>query len=216
MPAPRRAPAALPACRSAAAVAVFLVAAGIALAADLYSKHWAFETLLADPACRRQMVRYLGERPDADSRRLLHFFRRDLVPGVRLSLSTNPGVVFGLGVPRWIVNLATGGAILLVAGMFAWSDRRARATHLGLALILAGAAGNLYDRLFSVVQLPLPGLEPIRRHVRDFIDCSQLHYPYVFNVADAWLVIGVALLMLQWVLQARRDRAARKADGQPA
>jgi len=162
------------------------------------------------------MAQYVDDHAESASRKLLHFFRRDFAPGVRLSLSTNPGVVFGLGVPRWIVNLATGGAILLVAGMFAWSDRRARAMHLGLALILAGAAGNLYDRVFSVVQLPHAGLEPIRRHVRDFIDCSQLHYPWVFNVADAWLVVGVGLLMLQWILQALRERAASKAKGEAA
>ena len=82
--------------------------------------------------------------------------------------------------------------------------------HVALALILGGAIGNLYDRLFSSVALP--GLAPIRRHVRDFIDCSDLHYDYIFNLADAWLVIGVVMVFLQWLADARRERLAKTGD----
>jgi lipoprotein signal peptidase len=70
-------------------------------------------------------------------------------------------------------------------------------------MILAGALGNLYDRLFSVVQVPAPGAEPILRHVRDFIDLSQIGYKWVFNIADALLVIGVGILMILWVLHSK-------------
>lgn len=198
--------------RSVPAVAVFLAVAGAALAADLASKHFVFENVLADPACRGAMADYLGRHPETDAKTLLHFFQRDVMPGLRWTLSTNPGVVFGLGVSRPIVNAVTVLAILLVIGMFAASPARSWATHLALAFILAGAAGNLYDRLLSVVQLPGTALA-IHREVRDFIDFSQLRlgplrYPWVFNVADAWLVVGVGLLMLHWILHPRPKHAA--------
>jgi len=194
------------------AAILFLAVAGSALAADLLSKHLVFEDLLADPACRRQMEASLANYPHATQKELLGHFHRQVAPGLRWSLSTNPGVVFGLSVSRPIVNVVTALAIVLVIGMFAASDRRAWATHLALAFILAGAAGNLYDRLFSVVQLPGTALS-IHNEVRDFIDFSQvrlgsLRYPWVFNLADAWLVVGVGILMLHWVLHPRTKRAA--------
>jgi len=59
-----------------------------------------------------------------------------------------------------------------------------RAVRLGLVLILAGALGNLGDRLF-------------RGYVVDFIHVS--HWP-VFNVADICVSVGAALLLwAQWV-----------------
>jgi signal peptidase II len=199
--------------RSAPAVAIFLAVAGAALAADLVSKHLVFEDLLADPVCRSRMEQ-LRLRPDPSPRDLLSAFRRDVAPGVRWTLSANPGVVFGLDVSRAVVKVVTILAIALVIGTFAASGARARATHLALAFILAGAAGNLYDRFFSVIQLPGEPGWTIRHHVRDFIDLGQLHYPWVFNLADAWLVIGVGLLMIEWVLHARTQRpAARTTDG---
>jgi lipoprotein signal peptidase len=202
-----------PAYRSAAAVLAFVTVAGAALAADLASKHLAFSGLLADPACRAAMEDHLARDPDASAKTLLHYFHRDVMPGLRWTLSTNPGVVFGLSVSRPIVNAVTCLAIALVIGMFAASDRRAWAMHLAMAFLLAGAAGNLYDRLFSVVRLHGADLA-ICREVRDFIDFSQariggLNYPWIFNVADAWLVVGVGILMLQWVLHGLASRPRR-------
>jgi lipoprotein signal peptidase len=204
-----------PAFRSASAVGLFLIVSGVTLAADLVSKHVVFEELLSDANSCRRMESILADHPEATQRDLLGVFRRDLIPGVRLTLSANPYVVFGIDTfPRWAVNGATVLAIVLVSAMFAWSDRRAWPTHLAMGLILAGAIGNLYDRLFSEIRLPGTQLF-IRQHVRDFIDLSRLHYPYVFNIADALLVIGVGILMLEWVLHAR-SAAAKSAPPKTA
>jgi lipoprotein signal peptidase len=191
--------------RSVPALVLFVAVAGATLAADLLSKHVVFDRLLADANCQRQSLRYLAERPGTPPRLLLGLYHHDLLSGVRWTLSTNPGVVFGVeAIPRWAVNVATLVAVILVTVMFACSDRRAWATHLALSLILAGALGNLYDRLFCAVALPGTNLV-IHQEVRDFIDMSQLrlgslHYPWIFNVADALLVIGVAILMLHLIL----------------
>jgi signal peptidase II len=77
-----------------------------------------------------------------------------------------------------MVNLS---GILLILYLFLTSDKRVRAGHIGMGLILAGALGNLVDRI----------LPP--HTVRDFID-----FPFwpTFNPADVFLCVGVGLLAL--------------------
>jgi signal peptidase II len=120
----------------------------------------------------------------------------EIVPGVLdLSYVENRDMAFGL--LRWIPPtarriflLATGFG--LIAG-FSWillRRRPSRVEALGYATALAGGLGNHADRLF-------------RGHVVDFI---HLHHWPVFNVADACLIAGCALILLgSW-------RAARPLD----
>jgi len=210
--APSTGPKSEPAFRSAAAVALFVVLTVSGLAADLASKHAVFESLLNDPelTARAEGVRPAAEarHPDKATKIVLHEFRRPLCCGIQLTLSTNPGVVFGWSMPPWAVIASTVLTVGLVGWFFASSDRRARSMHLAMAFILAGALGNLYDRLYSHVA-PL-GMEAIQRNVRDFIDCSAWGYPWVFNIADVLLVVGVGVIALNWVLAAVRERKARK------
>jgi signal peptidase II len=65
--------------------------------------------------------------------------------------------------------------------------------RLALVLILAGAAGNLYDRF-------------VYGYVVDFLDVyvSDYHWP-AFNVADSCITIGVGLLLLDSVLGGARE-----------
>jgi lipoprotein signal peptidase len=105
-----------------------------------------------------------------------------------------------------------------MACWFATSHRKAWSVHLSTALILAGALGNLYDRLAS--RIALPGMEPILYNVRDFLDCSSIPLPFgfryvwVFNIADVWLVVGVGMMMLHWlVAMFATAKHKRQADG---
>jgi signal peptidase II len=212
----RPAPSRRLAVRSPICVAVFLAVSAAGLTADLLTKHAVFQSLLGRPGLaddvRLAQARLRARHGEGfSSRDVLEEcqLRRPVCPGVQLTLSTNPGVVFGINVPRPAVAVATAITMALVFYFFATSDRRAWAVQAALALILAGAMGNLYDRLFSKVELP--GIEPIRNQVRDFIDCSGLHYPWVFNVADVLLVVGVALLVVHWWIAGRGVR--RKPAG---
>lgn len=79
--------------------------------------------------------------------------------------------------------LLVGASLLATAGILAlwWSRRRAGwPVHLAFALVLAGGVGNLVDRA-------------LRGYVVDFV---HVRYWPVFNVADAYLVVGIALLLL--------------------
>ncbi|NQU75884.1 MAG: signal peptidase II [Planctomycetes bacterium] len=134
-------------------------------------------------------------------------YSRAIIPGVlKLTLSTNPGIVFGFNkMPPMLVLAATIVAIGIVLYFFVTGPRDARLAQAGLAMILAGAVGNLYDRLFFSTQLP--GWPAGRGQVRDFIDLSQIGYPWIFNLADVLLVVGVAALLLTGIIQARRHRS---------
>jgi len=64
------------------------------------------------------------------------------------------------------------------------ASRLDRPTAYGLALILGGALGNVFDRIVSGA-------------VTDFLDfyVGTLHWP-AFNVADSAIVIGSGLLLI--------------------
>ena len=110
-----------------------------------------------------------------------------VLPFFRLTLVENRGVSFGLlradtPVGRWtLVALAFAVVVALIVRVRK-ADRALFASALGL--VIGGAIGNnLIDRA------------RIGRVV-DFLDFSGLYFPWVFNVADSAISIGVALLVL--------------------
>ena len=217
--------------RSGRAICFFVALTAIALASDLLSKHYVFQSLMPPQKALTEQIEQIqaGALTDPryarklDSREMLQHLnlRRHVCPGLDLVLSANKGAVFGMelhksgNIHRLVVSLATLIVTVLMVGWFATSHRRAWYVHISTALILAGALGNLYDRLASCISLG--GMEPILYNVRDFIDCSSIPLPFgfryvwIFNVADAWLVIGVGLMMLHWFVAMF---AARKHKGQ--
>ena len=121
-----------------------------------------------------------------------------LAPFAEFRLIWNHGISYGLfqqdgGLGRWIlVALAIVAAVLMIVWM-----RRARSIVLGvsLGLILGGAIGNAIDRtVFGAV-----------------VDFVHLFLPdrsrswYVFNLADAWIVVGVAGLLYDSAISGRED-----------
>ncbi len=101
------------------------------------------------------------------------------------TLQRNPGAAFGIF--RRAPALFTVLAIVIATAIVIAAPRvRDRLNGVALGLILGGALGNLGDRLFRP-----PG--PFRGRVIDFIDFRV--WPS-FNLADAAVVIGAALLAL--------------------
>ena len=114
-----------------------------------------------------------------------------LLPFFRLSFVDNPGVSFGLlradtPTGRWFLVLfaVLFIAVLIVLGWKATSTRLA----VIVGLVLGGALGNnLIDR----VRLG---------SVTDFLDFHPI-FPWVFNLADSAITIGVALYLLDSFLR---------------
>ena len=174
----------------------FLLVVAILLAADLGLKHWAFHHVADRPVVLTAQVtedhrgfwlRYAHE-PIVVWPKVLH-----------LQLTTNTGAVFGLGKGNRGLFIAVSALATAVIGWMFWrSPARAWGLHLALAMILAGALGNLYDRvLYSAVRdmlHMLPGVHlPLGLAwpggVRDV-------WPWIFNLADVQLLAGVALVLI--------------------
>ncbi len=68
---------------------------------------------------------------------------------------------------------------------------------IALGLVAGGAFGNVIDRIrFG--------------YVVDFLDFSKLYFPWVFNVADAAISIGVVMLLWHYL---RADSQKAKDNG---
>ena len=137
------------------------------LAADRLSKHWARTWLAAR-----------GGLPVA--------------PFFHLTYLENTGAAFG--VMRDSNGFFIILAVALMGGLIVWRRRlpeEDKISRAALSLILAGAAGNLYDRLAY-------------GHVVDFLDF--LIWP-VFNVADSSISVGACLLALGFWKEGRPANA---------
>jgi signal peptidase II len=127
-----------------------------------------------------------------------------LFPVLNLTMVWNRGVTFGLlnGFGQWSSVALAGVALAVVAALGVWL-RRAESTLVAMALgtIAGGAVSNVIDRLrFGAV------VDFIHAHVGGWSW-------YVFNLADAAIVCGVAALVLESLLpRARKSRSPEDAS----
>ena len=108
---------------------------------------------------------------------------------LQFSLVRNEGVSFGLfqgsSMGRWIL---TAFSLAVSIGLAVWALRLdKRLTGLAVGFVIGGALGNMIDRLRygSVI---------------DFVDVHRLYFPWVFNVADSAITVGVVLLLAESLL----------------
>jgi len=128
-----------------------------------------------------------------------------LIPGLsvdvwgplRLTLVQNSGVSFGLfhGDAAWTRWALAGFSLVVAVALAIWARRAERPiAGLSVGLIMGGAVGNLIDRVrFGTVV--------------DFVDVTRLHFPWVFNVADSAITVGIALLLAENLLWPRKAPA---------
>lgn len=109
---------------------------------------------------------------------------------VYLDLVRNPGAAFSMATGMtWLLTLVAAGVV--VAIVWIMPKLRSAGWALGLGLVLAGALGNLTDRLFRA-----PGA--LQGHVVDFVSVFAPGgevFP-VFNVADSGITVGGALIVI--------------------
>jgi signal peptidase II len=123
----------------------------------------------------------------------------DIVGPFSLHHVQNSGIAFGLFASRTTIVIAvTAVAVGWMLWFFARSGRRHPVLPVALGLVLGGSIANLSDRIRL-------------GHVTDFLDLAA--WP-AFNLADTFIVVGVAVLFGTLVLadRPRRMHGPRRGD----
>jgi signal peptidase II len=119
-----------------------------------------------------------------------------LTGGFTIHHVRNQGIAFGL-FSDWAgaVTILTACAVLWMVLYFARAGARHPILPVALGLLIGGSIGNLFDRLRL-------------GHVTDYIDPP--YWP-AFNLADTFIVAGVAVLLVALVAAERQPRLRRTA-----
>lgn len=180
------------------ALLLFFGVTVLGVSLDLWSKDVAFEKLETG----------YGVMPDPslpDGR--IEVTSRDyrFIPGlITFHVTANQGAVFGLGRgQRWLFVIVSIFAIVVLTTLFAHSGGR-WFYQLLLGLLLAGVLGNMYDRIHlgyvrdMIYGLPgwhWPGTWTIP--LTDYpVGPERAVFPWIFNVADSMLCVGVFLMIV--------------------
>lgn len=125
------------------------------------------------------------------------FFQFLLVYNTKAVFGLDPGAVipgFPLNTFFFVFTIIAIGLLLL----YYWRlDKEDRIMHVGLAMILPGALGNLFDRVIH------PG-----KGVVDFIKVGisdTLYWP-IFNMADVYVTLGVIIIISSVVFEYKRAK----------
>jgi signal peptidase II len=175
--------------RCRAAIVRFAVIVIVLLTADLVVKSVTFARVAGEPI---DVAAQEGPIPIHDP--------VVLVPNVlALKLTLNEGAAFGLGQGgRWLFLVIGAVALVIIVGVFRATPAKAWGTHMALAMLMAGAIGNIYDRLvyarvrdmfwlFPDVSLPF-GLH--------WPGGSDQVYPWIWNIADAAMCVGLVIMLI--------------------
>lgn len=176
---------------------VFFFALGaLGLATDLWSKTWAFNKF-----------GYPGGQSDWSWNSSLLWGKFS----ISFTTNFNQGALFGIGQGMtWLFALLSLLAVgFVIYWLFVRGEARSWWLTVTLGLIMSGALGNLYDRLY--LHRCIDGLGFPMYGVRDFIDCTipglrwegglsfsrvaEYKWP-IFNLADTYLVTGAIMLTL--------------------
>lgn len=153
----------------------------VLLVLDLWSKQWAFARLGVDPAQYATIEEFYGSAP-----RVKEYLVGDWL---RLVTMLNPGMMWGAfqDYPE-ILRVIRPLAVLVIFFLLRGLPAHQRFSRVALGGILGGAIGNIWDSFRYL-------------GVRDFVevhfDGVPLCQPFpAFNVADAAICVGVAVLAL--------------------
>ncbi|MCK5472357.1 signal peptidase II [Candidatus Gracilibacteria bacterium] len=104
-----------------------------------------------------------------------------ILPFLKLELTQNSSLAFGIPFPRGLIILLSVAAIIFLGNLFVKNVKKeSKIGIVAFALLLGGAFGNLMERILF-------------GKVTDFISLSIIPN---FNFADTALTIGVALLII--------------------
>jgi signal peptidase II len=135
---------------------------------------------------------------------------RILGGAVYLQVIRNGGAAFSLATGMtWVLAIVA--AAVVVAIIWLAGRLRSAGWAIGLGLVLAGALGNLTDRVFRAPS-------PLQGHVIDFISVFKPNgdaWP-IFNVADSCICVGGVLIVLLSLFGRDYDGRSTKDQGKSA
>jgi len=168
-----------------AAISRFLVVGIFGAALDLLVKHWA-EIRLGHPDD-------FGGMPSVI-----------VIPGwLQLEFTGNHGAAMGFFQGyRWLFLIVSIGAVIFLGALFTASKRTQWGYQIILGMLLAGVLGNMYDRVAlgyvrDMIHI-FPGHrwpDSIAAHLPAFWTMPEW-FPWIFNVADSFLCVGVGLMLI--------------------
>jgi signal peptidase II len=110
----------------------------------------------------------------------------------QLSLQYNTGIAFSQATGANTLVTVVAAVVIVGLGVVAWRSH-GTFTALVLGMVMGGALSNLADRV-------------VRDHGGAVIDFIDPRWFPVFNVADAAISVGVALLLIKSVLSGEREK----------
>lgn len=152
-----------------------------------------FLIVVADQLSKQYMssILQLCQPGHCDSIQVLPFFK--------LTLLHNEGAAFSFlddagGWQRWFLVAVSSLVSAFIAGWLYRADQSEKLLRVALCVVLGGAIGNLVDRV-------------VMGYVVDFlVFYYDVYYFPAFNIADTAISIGAALLILDMLLQARKEK----------
>ena len=122
-------------------------------------------------------------------------------PGVfEITLTYNRGIAFGMLQGHGILLAPVAVLMALFAIFLSMKSREEPVLlHIALALLGAGALGNLFDRL-------------VFGKVTDMFYFRPINFP-VFNVADACITVSAILLLYIWSFESASHKTAENSSG---
>ena len=107
---------------------------------------------------------------------------------LHFTYAKNEGAAFGmLSNHRWVFMVFSALAILALLFYLFYFRPKSRFVQITLAMIIGGGIGNMIDRCWL-------------GYVIDFIDFTLIDFA-IFNVADSFVCIGAAVLVLGLILE---------------
>lgn len=123
-----------------------------------------------------------------------------VIPMLALYRTYNLGVAFSMlsHMDGWFIVTMRLVIVVFVIWMWKKTPKDRNFAHLGFALIIAGALGNIFDRF-------------LYGHVIDYILFHTQTWSFaVFNLADSFISIGAACVILDELLQMKTSKDTQK------
>jgi signal peptidase II len=129
------------------------------------------------------------------------FVPMTIIPGFfDLDLAFNDGAAWSIFASQRVLLILISSVTIVVLS-YLYLRKKNLLTRWSFVIIIAGAFGNLFDRVAT-------GL------VVDFLQFYPFGYAYpTFNVADIGIVVGTGLLLLALYMQELREKKEQKSNG---